>query len=120
ERQLDDEDGLHQGDRPGGQRDGLADRGQQDHADAGQPHLVLEQVGEQGQGQGLGRRGGRGGHPLEDRRQTVEQRRKQREQNRHHRGILAAWLADVAAALGHGEDQAALAEQTQRVQYRYR
>jgi hypothetical protein len=85
---------------------GLAHRGQHDHADAGQPHLVLEQVREQGQVQGLGGRGGRGGHPLQDRRQAVEQRRKQREQNRHHRGILAAWLADVAVALGHGGDQA--------------
>jgi len=53
ERQFDDEDGLDQGDRPGGQRDGLAHRGQHDHADAGQPHLVLEQVGEQRQAQVL-------------------------------------------------------------------
>src|SRR4029077_5815236 len=30
----------------------------------------------------------------------------------------SAWLTDVAAALGHGEDQAALAEQSQRVQDR--
>jgi hypothetical protein len=66
ERQFDDEDGLHQRDRAGGQRDGLAHRGQQHHADADQPHLALDQVAEQGQVQCLGGRGGRGGHPLKD------------------------------------------------------
>jgi hypothetical protein len=90
ERQLDDEDGLHQRHRPGGQRDRLADRGHDDQADAGQPDPVLDQVPEQGQVQRLGGRCGRGGHPLEDRRQPVGQRRQQREQNRYHRGILAA------------------------------
>ena len=29
----------------------------------------------------------------------------------------SGWLTDVAAALGHGEDQAALAELSQRVQH---
>jgi hypothetical protein len=75
ERQLDDEDGLHQRDRAGGQRGGLAQRGQDDKSDAGQPDLVLDQVTEQRQVQRLG--GGRRGrgHPLQDRRHPVEQRR---------------------------------------------
>ena len=33
-------------------------------------------------------------------------------------GPYSAWLTDVAAAFGHGEDQAALAELSQRVQHR--
>ena len=47
-----------------------------------------------------GGRGSRGGHPLQDRRQPVEQRCQQREQNRHHRGILAAWLAGLSGRRG--------------------
>jgi hypothetical protein len=90
ERQLDDEDGLHQRHRAGGQRGRLAHRGDDDHGDAGQPHLVLDQVPEQRQVQRFGGRRGRSGHPLQDRRQPVEQRRQQCEQNRYHCGILAA------------------------------
>jgi hypothetical protein len=89
ERELDDEDGLYQRDRAGSQRSGLADRGQDDQADARQPYLVPDQVAEQGQVQRFSGRRGRRGHPLQNRRQAVEQRRQQREQNRHHRGILA-------------------------------
>jgi hypothetical protein len=97
ERQLDDEDGLHQRHRAGGQRGSLAHRGDDDHGDAGQPDLVLDQVPEQGQVQRLGGGRGRGGHPLQDRRQPVEQRRKQREQNRHHGGIVAAATRSLVA-----------------------
>jgi hypothetical protein len=96
ERQLDDEDGLHQRHRTGGQRGRLAHRGDDDHGDAGQPDLVLDQVPEQRQVQRFSGRRGRGGHPLQDRGQPVEQRRKQREQNRHHCGILP--LDDLAGS----------------------
>src|SRR6185437_3111290 len=57
----------------------------------------LDQVPEQGQMQRLGGRCGRSGHPLEDRRQPVGQRRQQREQNRYHRGILAAVTTSLVA-----------------------
>jgi hypothetical protein len=89
ERQLDDENGLDQRDRAGAQRHGLAHRGQNDHADPGQPDLVPDEVAEKRQVQGFVGGCGLGGHALQDRRQAIEERCQQRKQNRHHRGILS-------------------------------
>jgi hypothetical protein len=90
ERQLDDEDGLDQGDGASGQGQGLGDGGHDHHPDAGQPHLSPDQVAQQRQVERrvLGRGGG--GLPLQHRGHAVTQRGHQSEQDRqpHHRGIL--------------------------------
>ena len=102
DRQLDDEDRLYERDRAGRERGGLGHRRHDDHADAGEPHPALDEIGDQRDVHGpLGRNLGRR-LALQDRGAGIAPRGEQREQDAEQRVHPDGMQVHVDAGLVQG------------------